>query len=114
VRGVVPGEHVGGDGERCAQARPLRPAARPGGSDSRGRGRPVAAGSRGHRRQELGGGEGRDRHRALSPRRAGARGAAAPPGCAQWNGQREGGRREAEAYIGEGGGRAERTRKAGA
>jgi hypothetical protein len=72
LRGLVPGEHVGGDGERGAQARVVRPAAArgPGEGGGRGaggeRGRPLAAGSRGHRRQELGGGEGRGRHLSLS------------------------------------------------
>ena len=69
--GLVPREQVGGDGERGAQARVVRPAAAqgPGEGGGRGaggeRGRPLAAGSRGHRRQELGGGEGRGRHLSL-------------------------------------------------
>lgn len=68
LRGLVPSEQVGGDGERGAQARVVRRAAAqgPGEGGGRGaggeRGRPLSAGSRGHRRQELGGGEGRGRH----------------------------------------------------
>ena len=62
LRCLVPSEQVGGDGERGAQARVMRPAAAqgPGEGGGRGaggeRGRPLAAGSRGHRRQELGDG----------------------------------------------------------
>ena len=44
LRGLVPSEHVGGDGESGAQARVVRPAAaqRPGGGGGRGVDRPYA------------------------------------------------------------------------